>query len=105
MTVSDDRVAQYLAVYPYGGVPGLTGLQMIYTQLWISKFFNWYEAWNDWRRTDWPALVPTNHPSSVTGGKIPVRLKYPNREVAGNPNFASTASANDFTTRVWWDVK
>ena len=105
LTVSDDRVAQYLAVYPYGGVPGLTGLQMIYTQLWISKFFNWYEAWNDWRRTDWPALVPTNHPSSVTGGKIPVRLKYPNREVAGNPNFASTASANDFTTRVWWDVK
>ncbi|HUQ67436.1 MAG TPA: SusD/RagB family nutrient-binding outer membrane lipoprotein [Flavitalea sp.] len=93
--VSDAAVDAWLAVNPYSGV------EDIYTQLWVNKFLNWWDAWSDWRRTGFPVLVPTNAPGNVTGGVIPQKLKYPNAEVAGNPNF-NGASANDYTTKVWW---
>lgn len=95
-TVTDGQVATYLTTYPY------TGKEMIYSQLWANHFFNWWEAWSDWRRTGFPALVPINYPGNITNGTIPQKLKYPNAEVAGNPNFAAGASANDYTTKVWW---
>ena len=62
---------------------------------------NWWEAWSDWRRTGFPVLTPTNYPGNVTNGTIPQRLRYPNAEVAGNPNF-SGASANDYVTKLWF---
>ena len=101
LTVSDAQVAAYLATYPYSDA---TALEQIGNQQWLNKFLNWWEAWGEWRRSDFPALVAVNYPGNSTGGTIPVKLKYPNAEVGGNPNFASGASANDFTTRVWWDV-
>ncbi|MEO5581626.1 MAG: SusD/RagB family nutrient-binding outer membrane lipoprotein, partial [Saprospiraceae bacterium] len=78
--VSDVRVSKYLTAYPYGMAK--PAIEMIAEQLWISKFLNWCEAWSDWRRLDLPKLIPTNHPSSSTGGKIPLRLKYPSFEKA-----------------------
>jgi hypothetical protein len=98
--VSDAQVAAYLAARPYGVAK--PALQMIYEQLWVNKYMNWWDAWADWRRTGFPALVPTNFPGNVTGGKIQQRLRYPNAEVGGNPNFATGASPNDYTTKVWW---
>jgi hypothetical protein len=103
--VSDAAVASYLATYPY--VPA-NGVEMIHEQLWVNHFLNWWEAWSDWRRTTlmapngYPSLTPTNAPGNITNGTIPQRLRYPNAEVASNPNFASGASANDYTTKVWW---
>ena len=91
----------YLTAFPY--VPGATGLTMIGEQLWVNHYMNWYEAWGDWRRTNIPVLIPVNYPGNVTGGTIPQRLKYPNREVSGNPNFAATSTKpNLYTTKVWW---
>ncbi|AYB34383.1 SusD/RagB family nutrient-binding outer membrane lipoprotein [Chryseolinea soli] len=102
LTVSDGEVATYLATYPYTGTQS-EKLAMIGEQLWASKFLNWWEAWSDWRRTGIPALTPTNYPGNITGGTIPQRLRYPNAEVAGNPNFAAGAtSPNLYTTKVWW---
>ena len=75
---------------------------MIGEQLWANKFMNWWEAWSDWRRTDFPKLTPTNYPGNVTGGKIQQRLMYPGGEVAANPNFKTGASANDYVTKLWW---
>jgi hypothetical protein len=98
-TVSDAAVASYLATYPYGSRDKQT---MIQEQLWVNHFLNWWEAWSDWRRTKLPALTPTNASGNVTGGKIPERLRYPNAEAAGNPNFNTGASPNDYTTPVWW---
>lgn len=98
--VSDAAVAGYLAAYPYNVAK--PGLEMIGDQMWVNHFLNWWEAWSNWRRTGFPVLVPTNYPGNVTGGKIPQKLKYPNAEVAGNPNFKTGASANDYTTKVWW---
>lgn len=100
--VSDAAVDQYLAVYPYGVTK--PALEMIYDQLWINSFFNWWEGWSNWRRTGFPDLVPTNHPSNVTGGQIPRRLLYPNSEIATNfENMSAGTSPNDYLTRVWWD--
>ena len=96
--VTDAQVDAYLTARPYNPA---TGLAMIASQLWVNHFLNWWEAWSDWRRTRLPVLVPTNYPGNVTGGKIFERLKYPNAEVAGNPNF-STATTNDYITKVWW---
>lgn len=98
--VSDAQVNTYLTTYPYGVTK--PGLEMIYDQLWASKFLNWWEAWSDYRRTRFPALVEHNYPGNVTGGNIFERLMYPNAEAAGNPNFQTGASNNDYITPVWW---
>jgi hypothetical protein len=101
LTVSDAQVDAYLANYPYGSKGTLP---MIYNQLWATKFFNWWEAWSDWRRTGYPQLTPTNYPGNVTNGTIPRRLTYPATEAAGNQNYATGATMPDlYTTRVWWD--
>jgi len=102
LTVADGAVATYLTTYPYGVTK--PALEMIGEQLWANKFFNWWEAWSDWRRTGFPKLTPTNYPGNVTGGVIPVRLRYPTNEVAGNPNYKTGATLpDDFVTKVWWD--
>lgn len=98
--VTDAQVTTYLAARPYGVEK--PALEMIGQQLWVNHFLNWWEAWSEWRRTGLPVLVPTNYPGNVTGGTIPQRLRYPNAEVAGNANFKTSASANDYTTKVWW---
>ncbi|MEJ7738249.1 MAG: SusD/RagB family nutrient-binding outer membrane lipoprotein [Chitinophagaceae bacterium] len=100
LAVTDARVDEYLATYPYNVAK--PALEMIGEQMWVNHFLNWWEAWSDWRRTGFPKLVATNYPGNVTGGKIPQKLKYPNAEVAGNPNFKTGASANDYITKVWW---
>lgn len=102
LTVSDAQVIAYLAQYPYGGPK--PKLQMIYEQLWVNKFLNWWEAWSDWRRTGFPALTPVNYQGNVTNGTIPVRLRYPSTEAAGNQNYATGALQPDtYTTPIWWD--
>ena len=107
LVVDDAAVDAYLATYPYGS-GGPTGassvLEEIGWQLWASKFFNWWEAWSDWRRTGYPPLVEyTSNTQNVSGGQIFRRLRYPDSEPAVNPNF-NQSSDNNFTSRVWWDV-
>jgi hypothetical protein len=101
LTASDQQVTAYLATYPYGIAK--PALAMIYEQLWVNKFFNWWEAWADWRRTGYPQLTPTNYPGNTTGGAIPRRLRYPATEAVGNRNFSEATQPDTFTTRVWWD--
>jgi hypothetical protein len=102
LAVSDAAVDTYLAEREYG--VHKPALEMIGEQMWASKFFNWWEAWADWRRTGYPVLVPVNHPAGITNGQIPRRLRYPAHEAATNSNFADGHTKPDiFTTKVWWD--
>jgi hypothetical protein len=102
LEVSDAAVDAYLATYPYGVTK--PALEMIGEQMWASQFFNWWEAWSNWRRTGYPALTPTNFLGNLTNGQIPRRLRYPTQEVGGNPNYSSGATLpDDYLTRVWWD--
>jgi hypothetical protein len=108
--VSDAAVATYLAapgrIFPIAGAEA-DKLEAIGTQMWLSKFLNWWEAWADWRRTQYPVLVPVNYPGNVTGGQIPRKLRIPNQEIATNSaNYSAGATSPDNpTTKVWWDVK
>ena len=108
LEVDDADVDDYLAARPFetGGTEA-EKLEQIGTQLWLSKFMNWWEAWADWRRTQYPVLVPVNYPGNVTNGQIPRKLRYPNQEPAVNTaNYESGATLPDEpTTKVWWDVQ
>ena len=101
MAVSDAVADAYVTANPYAG------LKSIGEQMWVSKFLNWWDAWADWRRTGFPVLTPVNYQGNVTGGVIPRKLRIPNGELSSNAeNFEAGATLpNDYTTRVWWDVK
>lgn len=101
LAVSDAAVTTYLTNYPYNDA---NALEQIGTQMWLSKYMMWWEAWSDWRRTGYPVLTPSNYPGNATGGTIPVKLVIPSAEASGNPNYATTATMPDkMTTKVWWD--
>ena len=101
LSVSDAAVTTYLTNYPYSDA---NALEQIGTQMWISKYMMWWEAWSDWRRTGFPVLTASNYPGNATGGTIPRKLVIPAAEAAGNPNYATTSTQPDkMTTKVWWD--
>jgi hypothetical protein len=81
-------------------------LERIGYQRWIALFFQGTEAWNNWRRTGYPALTPA--PTTLNGGtEIPRRLAYPVTETTLNAtNYATVIArqgADNQYTRVWWD--
>jgi hypothetical protein len=83
-------------------------LQRIMEQKWITMYQAPYEAWVDWRRTGFPALV--HNGTNRTGGVIPRRLPYPQLEI--NLNRAALEAGpgvpipfETLKTRVWWDVQ
>jgi len=99
--VTDGKVNQYLATYPFDAA---NALEMIGTQMWLSKWMNWWDAWSDYRRTGFPVLVPTNYPGNATNGQIPTKLTIPAYEATGNPQYATGATQPDrLTGKVWWD--
>lgn len=79
-------------------------LEKIYLQRWISMYFNGLEWWFEWRRTNYPAIVPG--PDNLNGGKVPVRYIYPLSEQSlngANRAEAVTRQGNtdDLNTRMW----
>jgi hypothetical protein len=105
-TISSGAVDAYLIAHPY--VPGAGAINQIATQYWAATILNDYETFANWRRTGFPVLTPTTHPTSVTGGVIPRRLSYPASEAADNStNYEDAvgrlANGDTFLSRVWWD--
>ena len=103
--ISGAAISNYLAAKPYDAA---NAIEQINTQYWIATFLNEYETFANWRRVEYPVLVPTNFPGNETGGTIPRRLTYPTSEESNNAeNLAAAVAAqgpNTLTTRVWWDV-
>ena len=99
--------AAYLAV-PVIAYSGTTAekLAKIATQKWIDSFSLGFEAWAEWRRTNYPTLVAG--PNTFNEGKIPVRVIYPSTEQAYNKANYEAAVArmggDNINVRVWWDV-
>lgn len=91
----------------YLAQPGVAyaGLPSIGVQKWIALYGNGPEAYAEWRRTGYPALVAG--PDAINESRIPVRLPYPSSEDrlnGANLQAAITrqggASLND---PLWWD--
>jgi len=67
---------------------------------------NAIEPWTDYRRLELPADMPISIASTVTTKKIPVRMLYPQREYNTNAaNVIAEGTINQFTSRIFWDVK
>lgn len=99
--------AAYLAQpnVAYATAPG-TFKQKIGTQAYIALYTRGLEAWNEWRRLDYPILkIP---PSISTYDQIPKRYTYPvNEQTLNNANYTSASSAigGDLqTTKLFWDI-
>ncbi len=97
------EIDNYLVNNPFDG-----SLEMIGTQIWLTNFMNWYEAFSHWRRTEIPALIPVNYTGNETNGTIPRRMWYSVSELNTNTENYNAAVArqgpDNYTTRIWWDV-
>lgn len=84
-----------------------TALQQIGTQRWVALYLDGWEAWTEFRRTGFPALVPG--PNSQNGTVIPRRVGYPTADQTTNrENYNAAISQqgwtnNSINNRMWWD--
>lgn len=105
-TISSADIATYLTDNPYVSA---NGIEMISEQYWVASFLDWYEVWANWRRTDFPTLVPVDYPGNATNAQIPRRMLYPSHEASNNGDNLNEAIArqgsNTLMTRVWWDAE
>ena len=80
------------------------GLKQIAYEKWVSLFNLENEAYAEWRRLDFPVLVPGPFAKTNT---VPTRLPYPAVESSlngANLDAASAAQSNvTISGKVWWD--
>lgn len=98
------QISDYLKANPT--VATLTGtteqkIAQIITQKYIAFTGNGLELWNNYRRTGYPALQPSQNAAGIDG-TLPVRAVYINNEIQRNPNFPNPSPQSN--VRVWWDV-
>jgi hypothetical protein len=104
------------------GLPG-GGLNTIIQQKWFAlNGIAPYEVWTDYRRVDFnPPTVnhfvygvgggftagpPISVSPSNTATQIPIRLLYPQTEYNYNPaNVGAEGTINQFTSRIFWDLR
>jgi hypothetical protein len=87
---------------------GSTYKEKIGIQKWIALNNRGIDAWIEWRKFDFPVLLPPSGGSVPAGLQVPVRMIYPINEQTlngENRNAAASAIGGDLaTTKLWWDV-
>jgi len=105
-TFTPDALAAYLA-QPTVAWNANQALEKIGTQKWLALFLQGFEAWSEWRRLDFPRLLPAVDAMNQSR-QIPRRQAYPvtERDInTANYNAAVARQGDDtLDTRVWWDV-
>ncbi len=77
-------------------------VKRIITQKWIAMNGSQnFEAWTEYRRTDYPDFFETSKTTVLPAGQFPRRFMWPDAEVTTNPN---VPSGNVVSTKLWWDV-
>lgn len=98
--ISAVDVMNYVHNLPFDKSNYSSAFTSIHTQLWIMFFFNWNEAFANWRRTGIP-----DH--SSIDEKINRRLIYPQSEWNSNTKHVREAidrqGDDNVMTRMWWD--
>ena len=93
----------YIASTPFNIANYNEAFTSIYTQMWIMLYYNWNEAFANWRRTGVPSF------NTTIDAKLSRRLIYPQSE--WNSNGANVREAiarqgdDNCMTRMWWDKK
>ena len=90
--VSEAEISTFLTNNTLDESTTEASLQDINEQLWVAHFFNGYEAFANWRRSGYPALTPSPHPSA-TVSFVPRILPYPGVEAINNPDNFNAAVA------------
>ncbi|MCD8409248.1 SusD/RagB family nutrient-binding outer membrane lipoprotein [Tenacibaculum finnmarkense] len=104
----DTAVTDYLAETTVDFDNATDKLKQIGREKWVALFFQGPEAWAEARRLDSPIM---NIPSKKTAADLPVRLKFSTNERivnSSNINEATKllgAGGDEYTTKLWWDVK
>lgn len=106
--ISEVKIQDFLTQNPFVGTSNKeAALEQINNQYWVATFMNGCEAFANYRRSGYPALVPVNYLDNETGGLRPGRLMYPKNEAVLNPENYKEAVArqgtDNFITHVWWD--
>ncbi|GAB4015619.1 SusD/RagB family nutrient-binding outer membrane lipoprotein [Spirosoma sp. KCTC 42546] len=99
-----DQIAAYFTANPtVATLAGTTEekIAQVITQKYIAFTGNGLESWNDYRRTGYPVLQPSQNAAGIDGTR-PVRAVYINNEIQRNPNFTNPAPQSN--VRVWWDI-
>ena len=82
--------------------------QKIGTQKWIALNNRGWDAWVEWRRLDFPTLLPPSGPSIPNELKIPTRMIFPVNEQTVNTASWSTAAArydsDSPDSKLFWDA-
>ncbi|MFD2599603.1 SusD/RagB family nutrient-binding outer membrane lipoprotein [Sphingobacterium corticis] len=113
--ITDQQIAAYLQANPFlSGGSFESQFGQINTQKWVCLFGDDYEGFANWRRTGYPQLMAVNYPGNVTGGKMFRRFSIPlNENLTNKTNYLealqrqgfSEFTADNLTTRVWWDAE
>lgn len=79
-------------------------LKAIWMQKWVALTnYSGFEAWSEFRRTNFP-VTPASQ-STAPNAPLPVRLYYPNTELASNgANIIALGTIDAFTSKLFWDV-
>jgi len=104
-TINTYTGATLATATPVATLTGTTANQQnqILTQKYISYTGNGLEAYIDIRRTGLPAHTATEHANAAgEDGKRPVRLRYPDDDIARNPNLG--AAVKKTNEKMWWDA-
>ncbi|NMH29597.1 SusD/RagB family nutrient-binding outer membrane lipoprotein [Flavobacterium silvaticum] len=83
--------------------------QKIGMQMWYAFFNRPSEAWNSYRRLDYPQLEAPSNASTAADGEIPKRLYYPiNEQTVNTDNYQAAVEAiggiDRMRIHVFWDV-
>lgn len=104
-------VTAYVTANPLDVSSQANSLKMINEQYWATTglLFNFVEAWNNWKRTSYPALTPVKFTGNFSNGAIPRRQPYPTGEAGQNSDAYKKAvtrlpGGDQWTSRIWWDA-
>ncbi|MEO8471240.1 MAG: SusD/RagB family nutrient-binding outer membrane lipoprotein [Chryseolinea sp.] len=82
--------------------------QKIGEQKWIALYNRGYDAWVEWRRLDFPQLLPVSGTGVPAGLIIPLRLIYPVSEQTQNGDSyleaVSEMGGDNTAVKVFWDI-
>lgn len=84
-----------------------TKLERLALQQYLAYYPDGVQGWSNWRRTNFPVLVPTSNATN-SGKGIPRRYKYGTAETNTNPTNLAEAVArlsggDEVNSRIWWD--
>ena len=107
-TLLKAKFASYDAVAA-GTSPFATAEELILSQKWLSLFWNGFEAYNEWRRNEYP-IISIASGTITNDHEMPTRFQYPMTVRTSNSANMAVAlermgGANDMHTPLWWSYK